>query len=78
MIAKRYKELGYRKHIDEVYGYLCSYKYYTNMTRKCKCGKSVSIFYKERRKPCDRCGRMVFLTKKDEFDYRIKRRLGKC
>lgn len=47
------------------------------MTRKCKCGHSVTIYSRYRREICSNCGRFVFLTKKDEFEYRMKRRMKK-
>lgn len=54
------------------------YKYnddYTSIvTRKCKCGHSVAIYNRFRREICSQCGRMVFLTDKDKFKYKMKRR----
>ena len=50
-------------------------EYLSLITRKCKCGHSVSIKNRHRREICSNCGRFVFLTKKDEFEYRLKRKL---
>lgn len=47
---------------------------YTSLvSRKCKCGHTVTIYNRYRRQTCRWCGRMVFLTKKDEFNYNMKR-----
>ena len=43
----------------------------------CKCGHSILVYKRERREVCSNCGRMVFLTKKDEFMYKMKRRVIK-
>lgn len=51
---------------------------YTSLvTVKCKCGHSVTIYNRHRREICKNCGRYVFLTEKDEFLYRMKRKLIK-
>lgn len=44
----------------------------TNNTFKCKCGHSILITNKEKRKVCNYCGRLVFRSKKDEYFYRLK------
>nr|DAM30811.1 MAG TPA: 30S ribosomal protein S27 [Caudoviricetes sp.] len=48
--------------------------YISMVTVKCRCGHSVSIYNRFRREICSYCGRMVFLTKKDEFKYKLKRK----
>lgn len=48
---------------------------YTSLvSRKCKCGHTVTIYNRYNREICKWCGRLVFLTKKDEFDYFMKRK----
>lgn len=58
-----------------------SHKYdseYTSLvTVKCRCGHSVTIYNRYRRDVCSHCGRIVFLTKKDEYLYKLKR-VMKC
>ena len=49
-------------------------EYISKVTIKCRCGHSVSIYNRFRREICSYCGRMVFLTKKDEFKYKLKRK----
>lgn len=53
------------------------YKYddeYTSLcTAKCTCGHSVTIYNRFRREYCSYCGKLVFLTKKDEYLYKMKR-----
>lgn len=44
--------------------------------RKCKyCGWTNRILNKYHRIPCKNCGNMVFLSKKDEFVYRLGAKL---
>lgn len=50
-------------------------EYISMCTVKCKCGHSVTIYNRHRREICSNCGRIVFLTKKDEFNYKLKRKL---
>ena len=52
-------------------------EYTSLVTVKCKCGHSVTIYNRYRRQLCSHCGRVVFLTKKDEFNYKLKRMLIK-
>ncbi len=52
-------------------------EYLSLITRKCKCGHSVAVKSRYRREICSNCGRYVFLTKEDEFKYRMKRKLIK-
>lgn len=66
---KRTKDFGY----GNVKLYKYDDKYTSLVTVKCKCGHSVTIYNRQRRNFCSVCGRMVFLTKKDEFDYKMKR-----
>lgn len=47
------------------------------MTRKCKCGHSVTIYSRHRREICSNCGAYVFLTKKDEFEFKLRKKLMK-
>lgn len=48
---------------------------YTSLVSvKCKCGHTVSIYNRYKREICTWCGRLVFLTKKDEFYYNLKRK----
>ena len=50
-------------------------EYTSLVTAKCKCGHSVTIYNRYRRDTCSHCGRMVFLTKKDEFKYLMERKM---
>ena len=52
-------------------------EYLAQITRRCKCGHSVQITNRHRREICSNCGRYVFLTKEDEFKFRMKRMLIK-
>lgn len=49
-------------------------EYVSLMTRKCKCGHSIQIFKKEGYELCSYCGKMVFLSDKHKFKYKMKRR----
>lgn len=60
---------------DKCLVYRYNDEYIALMTRKCVCGHSVTIYNRHRREICSNCGRFVFLTKKDEFEYRLKRKL---
>ena len=51
--------------------------YTSQVTRKCKCGHSVTIYSRFRRNICTNCGRFVYLTKKDEFIHRMQRKMVK-
>lgn len=57
------------------------YKYndeYTSLvSRTCKCGHVLNIYNRYRREICSYCGAMVFLTPKDEFMYKMKRKCVK-
>ena len=44
--------------------------------RKCKCGMNVYVYPKSKYRFCKNCGNIVFLDKKAEFDFKIKRRYG--
>ena len=44
---------------------------YTKNTFKCRCGHSVFIENRERKKICSHCGNYVFINKKDEFKYKL-------
>lgn len=59
----------YNRNFIEVH----DFNYTTLVSRKCKCGHSVPIYSRHRREICKWCGRMVFLDKKDEFKYNMKR-----
>ena len=52
-------------------------EYISQMTVKCKCGHSVTIFNRYRRAICSFCGRNVFLTKKDEYRYKLNKMILK-
>lgn len=52
-------------------------EYTSLMTRKCKCGHSVTIYNRKRREICSLCGRFVYLTEKDEFLHKMQRKLIK-
>ena len=47
----------------------------TNNTFKCKCGHSILITNREKKKVCSYCGRLVFRSKRDEYFYRLKEML---
>lgn len=51
-------------------------EYTTLLKRKCKCGHVVTIYSRYRREICKWCGRYVYLTPKDEFLHKIKRKVG--
>lgn len=51
------------------------YAYSNNILKCSKCGHTQRIWRKFCL--CDHCGTMVFGSKKEEYDYRIKRKLGK-
>lgn len=57
------------------------YKYndeYTSLvSRTCKCGHVINIYNRYRREICSYCGALVFLTPKDEFMYKMKRKCHK-
>lgn len=44
------------------------------VSRKCKCGHTVTIYNRHRREICRWCGRVVFLSPKEEFKYNMKRK----
>ena len=50
-------------------------EYASLMTRKCKCGHSVTIYNRFRREICSNCGRYVYLTKRDEFKHNMQRKM---
>ena len=43
---------------------------------KCKCGHTMNFFSGIQYLECTYCHRMIFRSKKAEFDYRTKRKLG--
>ena len=43
---------------------------------RCRCGHKVIIPKWVDKQLCDWCGNYVFKSKKDEFEYRMKERLG--
>lgn len=45
---------------------------------KCKCGHVVQIVSRRRREYCSWCGTLNFLTKKDEFKYKLMKEKKKC
>lgn len=52
-------------------------EYISLMTRKCKCGHSVTIYNRKRREICSNCGRYVYLTDRDEFKHKLQRKMVK-
>ena len=50
-------------------------EYTSLLTRKCKCGHSVTIYSRFRREICSNCGRYVYLSKRDEFKHRMQRKM---
>lgn len=69
---KLFANASYNKEYFRKYRY--NEKYRELITRKCKCGHSVNIFRKEGYEICSFCGKLVFLSKKHEFKYNMKRR----
>lgn len=59
------------------YHYKYDDEYTSKVTKICKCGHSVAIYNKEGKEICNHCGRLVFLTKKYELKYYMKRK-GIC
>lgn len=59
------------------YHYKYDDEYTSKVTKICKCGHSVAIYNKEGKEICNHCGRLVFLTKKHELKYYMKRK-GIC
>ena len=51
--------------------------YTSKVTKICKCGHSVSIYNRYGKEICNHCGRLVFLKKKHELKYYMKRK-GIC
>ena len=49
-------------------------EYTSLVSKKCKCGHTLNIYNRHRREICNWCGRIVFLRKKDEFIYNMKRK----
>ncbi len=43
---------------------------------KCKCGHVISFFTSAKYVECSHCGNLVFRNQKEEYNYRVKRRLG--
>lgn len=64
--------------IDKRKPYMYDEEYTSMCSRKCKCGHTVTIYNRFKREICSYCGRYVFLDKKTEFDYRVKRKVIKC
>lgn len=64
-----------KKKRDYDHAYVIKYdeRYITSVSRKCKCGHTVSIFNRNGREICKWCGRLVFIDKKYEFLYKMKR-----
>ena len=50
-------------------------EYTSLLTVKCRCGHSVTIYNRYKREICSHCGRVVFLTKKDEYKFYLERML---
>lgn len=48
---------------------------YLKFKKKCECGHSLMILNREGILPCRWCGRLVFLSKKVEFKYKMKNKL---
>ena len=57
-------------------GYIERYdsEYTSLVSRKCKCGHTVTIYNRYGREICKWCGRNVFLDKKHELYYIMKRK----
>ena len=51
-------------------------EYTALLKRTCKCGHVVTIYTRHRREICSHCGRFVYLTPKDEFMHKMKRKVG--
>ena len=49
-------------------------EYTRSVSRTCKCGHVVNIYNKSGKVLCKWCGNIVFLNKKAEYDFKIKRR----
>lgn len=48
---------------------------YSKVKYLCKCGRKVVIPSWVDKQLCDWCGRYVFKSKKDEFEYRMKEKM---
>ena len=64
------------KDFDHIPFYRYDDEYIDKISRKCKCGHIQIVDTRERYKKCRFCGRIVFLDKKAEFNYKVKRRYG--
>lgn len=49
-------------------------EYIRIVSRTCKCGHVINLYDRSGYAICRWCGNIVFLTKKAEYDYKIKRR----
>lgn len=47
----------------------------TSCSYKCACGHTVLMTKRVDKIVCKNCGKYVFKSKKDEFDYRIKEKM---
>lgn len=63
--------------IDKIRPFKHNDEYTSLVSRVCKCGHVVNIYNRFRREICSHCGRYVFLTKKDEFLFMMKRKCHK-
>lgn len=48
--------------------------YISLISRKCKCGHTITFETRAKNKKCSYCGNLVFWDKKSEYDFKIKRR----
>ena len=53
-------------------------KFFNEHTVYCTCGHAINITNRYRREICSFCGKVNYLTKKDEYMYTMKRKCGLC
>lgn len=63
-----------KRNFDNCYITRYDPEYSSLVSRTCKCGHVIQIYNRHRREICKWCGRMVFLSKKEEFKYNMKRK----
>jgi ribosomal protein S27E len=52
------------------------YDFFDETKVKCKCGHVISFYSTTPYITCSHCGNLVFRNKKEEYNYKVKRRLG--
>lgn len=48
-----------------------------NLRKKCKCGASITFYYKQEYKCCRYCGHYVYRDSKTEFKYKLSNLIHK-